>query len=649
MRTSSQENRNELDEASSESKSNRAHSHQGSLRSKLVLSLAAIFVVFLTIDELVRQRVIEPEFALLERSGAIRDANRVLAALNAEVDHLHELARQWASRINDDVDSRVAAGKIGPGDWSSARRHWAAHVSATGEWSWFASSADQESSQQSEVDKSFQSLVGQLAQSETKSSNGMTRIGDHLLVMYSVIRLDGFRDNDLDAGDGYVVVGRHLDQTTIANLRNQTQVSFSLEKPRSTPSDQRMVVWDSNQSALIVEVELTGIGQEKLANLCVRVPRDITTGASRTSRVARILFIFGSVAALLMLLVLLQRIVIGPLAAIREHSNRVAEEGFAIEPLLLTGNDEIGQLASAFDKMVLNLSDAQSKLSRASQAAGRSQVAGTVIHNVGNVLTNVNSLLDSASESVEGLRISPLHKLAIRLRDGRGDDALLEATPDYLEGLASTLQSDQESIHTLLETLHDNIRHIHDVIRDQQRHTNAAIRPTRICLKNIVEEAITYCRARLDDDLVSVQISGCYSAHVRSDRSLLLQSMINIIGNAHHAMRDSEGRDRVLTIETDESEEGIQIQFRDNGCGMNPQTVSRVFEAHFTTRDSGTGLGLHFCAITLKRLGGTIQAFSDGPDLGATFVIELPRDRETIPELETVSLPTHPPACVTTT
>ncbi|MGI9474213.1 MAG: ATP-binding protein [Rubripirellula sp.] len=619
------------------------------MRSKLVLSLAAIFFVFLTIDELVRQRVIEPEFALLERSGAIRDADRVLAALNAEVEHLHELAEQWASRINDEADGSKTVSSIRPGKWSSERRHWAAHVSTTGEWSWFASSAGEESTQQSQVDKSFHNLVHQLTQSGIKSSNGMTRIGDHLLVMYSVIGLDEFHESDTKTSNGYVVVGRHLDQATISKLRNQTQVAFSLEAPRSTPSDDRMVVWDSNQSALIVEIELSGIGREKLANLCVRVPRDITTGAIRTSRLARILFIFGSVAALLMLLVLLQRIVIGPLAAIREHSNRVAKEGFGIEPLLLTRNDEIGQLASAFDKMVLNLSDTQGQLTRASQAAGRSQVAGTVIHNVGNVLTNVNSLLDSASESVEGLRISPLHKLASRLRDSRGEEALLDATPDYLEGLASSLQSEQESIQTHLETLHDNICHIHDVIRDQQRHTSAAIKPTRICLKNIVEEAITYCRARLDDDLVSVQISGCYSAHVRSDRSLLLQSMINIIGNAHHAMHDSEGRDRVLTIETHESDEGIQIQFRDNGCGMSSETANRVFDAHFTTRDSGTGLGLHFCAITLKRLGGTIQAYSDGPGLGAMFVIELPLDRETVPVLSTISLPTQPPACVTNT
>ncbi len=68
-----------------------------------MLSLAAIFLVFLTIDELVRHHVINPEFVALEKANAIRDANRVLAAMNAEVEHLMDLANQWASRIDEDI------------------------------------------------------------------------------------------------------------------------------------------------------------------------------------------------------------------------------------------------------------------------------------------------------------------------------------------------------------------------------------------------------------------------------------------------------------------------------------------------------------------------------------------------------------------
>jgi signal transduction histidine kinase len=81
-----------------------------------------------------------------------------------------------------------------------------------------------------------------------------------------------------------------------------------------------------------------------------------------------------------------------------------------------------------------------------------------------------------------------------------------------------------------------------------------------------------------------------------------------------------------LSIEVTPQKENVLILFRDTGCGMTDDTMQRVFDAHFTTRESGTGLGLHFCALTLKRLGGSISAFSDGPERGATFVVELPND-----------------------
>ena len=230
----------------------------------------------------------------------------------------------------------------------------------------------------------------------------------------------------------------------------------------------------------------------------------------------------------------------------------------------------------------------------------------------------------------------------------RGNELLLDATPDYLEGLAGSLKSDQDSIRELLATLHDNVRHIHDVIRDQQRHTDPSVKASRICVQDVVEEAITCCRARLDDDLISVELSGDLSTHVRSDRSLLLQAMINIIGNARQAMRENDDRARILSIDVTQGEKLVRILFRDNGCGMTHDTVQRVFEAHFTTRESGTGLGLHFCALTIKRLGGSIRAASDGPGRGATFVMELPRDASVSPVVNELYSSVTTNTCATT-
>ena len=606
-----------------------SRSHHGSLRSKLVLSLAAIFLVFLTVDELVRHFVINPEFVALEKADAIRDANRVLAALNAEVEHLAELTNQWASRIDKDTERSSESEQSFPAENQTNRGpqnvDWAGIVETGGSWSGLRSeTTGHASTNPFNASDALRHIVRKCIESSSASASGMTRIDDHSLVMFATVAIDPFDPRQDQNQRRYLVVGRGIDADMVAALRRQTQVEFAIESPRIQHPIRKLVVWEADESTLIVEVQLTGLNNEGLANIRIQEPRDITARSSRTTAMARNSFILGSVAALLMLLLLLQRIVIGPLTAIREHSNRVAAQGLAAESLVVTGNDEIGQLAGSFDHMVERLRDTQNQLAKASQAAGRSQVASTVIHNVGNVLTNVNSLLAAATERVDGLRVGPLDKLAFRLKQADADQALIAATPDYLEGLAGSLRSDQETLGQLLETLHDNIRHIHDVIRDQQRHTDHAVIASSVDLKTLLEEAIGCCQARLDQDRVCVELTGPLSITVQSNRSLLLQTLINIIGNARLAMRENNTQPRTLRIDVAVLPESLRIRFRDSGCGMTEETIHRVFDAHFTTRESGTGLGLHFCAITLKRLGGSIRAFSEGLGLGSTFVVELP-------------------------
>lgn len=604
-----------------------ARTHQGSLRSKLVLSIAAIFFVFLTIDEMVRRQVIEPEFTALERSGGIRDASRVLAAMNAEVEHLNDLALHWASRIDGGTVARpmtLVRNEKESAFWTSRKLDWAAFITDEGKWRWMLRNTDGNSTAKSR--RHFEALVEVCQTSHKRSFSGMTRIGGESLVMFSVVGLEAANNLPHPSNGRFLIVAKRVDEALVNSLRRQTQVEFSLQSPRTSNPAHKLIVWEANKSTMIVEIQLTGLHDQKLANIFIRVPRDITARSKKTTQLARNSFIFGSVAALLMLLLLLQRIVISPLTRIREHSNRIAARGLATERLGLTRNDEIGQLAGAFDQMLGRLGDAQTQLATASRAAGRSQVASTVIHNVGNVLTNVNSLLDTASGRVHKLRIEPLDRLAMRLKQQEVEEGLLAATPDYLEGLAGALKSEQGSIGELLKTLQDNVRHIHDVIRDQQRHADQSIKPTRNQIAELIDEAISCCSARLEEDDVRVRVTGELGIHVYVDRSLLLQAMINIIGNARQAMREINGIEtRRLNIQVHENNQQISIQFRDNGCGMTRSTIDKIFEAHFTTRERGTGLGLHFCAITLKRLGGSITASSEGPGKGSTFVVNVPR------------------------
>ena len=156
-----------------------ARSHRGSLRSKLVLSLAAIFLVFLTIDEMVRQQVIEPEFTSLEKAGATRDANRVLAAMNAEVEHLRDLTVHLASQIREQTltgpTAEVVKADSPSRGWSTQKLDWAATVGPDGSWTWLHRAAQNTPSDVQAVDHHFRSLVHVCRDSPNDISSGMTR------------------------------------------------------------------------------------------------------------------------------------------------------------------------------------------------------------------------------------------------------------------------------------------------------------------------------------------------------------------------------------------------------------------------------------------------------------------------------------------
>jgi signal transduction histidine kinase len=68
----------------------------------------------------------------------------------------------------------------------------------------------------------------------------------------------------------------------------------------------------------------------------------------------------------------------------------------------------------------------------------------------------------------------------------------------------------------------------------------------------------------------------------------------------------------------------VRIAVIDNGVGIPPENLTRIFNHGFTTRKDGHGFGLHSGALAAKELGGSLTVLSEGPGLGAVFTLELP-------------------------
>ena len=69
---------------------------------------------------------------------------------------------------------------------------------------------------------------------------------------------------------------------------------------------------------------------------------------------------------------------------------------------------------------------------------------------------------------------------------------------------------------------------------------------------------------------------------------------------------------------------GVRVVVHDNGMGIAPELLTRIFQYGFTTREEGHGFGLHSSALAAQELGGSLAVHSDGPGKGATFTLEMP-------------------------
>jgi C4-dicarboxylate-specific signal transduction histidine kinase len=103
---------------------------------------------------------------------------------------------------------------------------------------------------------------------------------------------------------------------------------------------------------------------------------------------------------------------------------------------------------------------------------------------------------------------------------------------------------------------------------------------------------------------------------------------INLIKNAKDAMLENPPDKRTLTISIKEDNNDIMVIFADEGCGIAPENLTRIFSSNFTTKKGGHGLGLHSSANFLKEMNGKILAESNGAGTGAKFTCRIAKDAD---------------------
>jgi C4-dicarboxylate-specific signal transduction histidine kinase len=193
----------------------------------------------------------------------------------------------------------------------------------------------------------------------------------------------------------------------------------------------------------------------------------------------------------------------------------------------------------------------------------------------------------------------------------------LDAQPPNLEEVRQTLSNIVKDGNRA----GDVISHIRTLIKKEPP------RKGHLDVNETVLDVTTLVRSEVLRHGISVQTQLATSfPHVQGDRVQLQQVILNVILNAVEAMSSLEAGPRELLISVGDAESNqVLVAVHDSGPGLDPQSTDRVFDAFYTTKPDGMGMGLAICKSIVEAHGGRMWATANKPQ-GAVLHFTLPRE-----------------------
>jgi signal transduction histidine kinase len=319
---------------------------------------------------------------------------------------------------------------------------------------------------------------------------------------------------------------------------------------------------------------------------------------------------------------------VGRASRAAEASLRLANED--LEERVAERTAELARSNEQLEASLAELRRTQGRLLQASRRGGMSDVASTVLHNVGNVLTSVNVSVEIVAELARAPHADKLVQLAGVLEANRDDLArfLGEAErgrllPIYLATLAGKIGEEWSAVAREIARLRRNLEHIQTVIDGQQKLARGGVFAIEeVDPSSLVDEALDLVLLGRGGEVDLVRDLEPHPA-VAIDRHLVLQILGNLLRNACEAVSGAPAA-RIAVRLRPLPPDRFAIEVTDSGSGIAPENLTRIFSQGFTTKRDGHGFGLHSSACSARNMGGTLTASSPGPGRGATFVLELP-------------------------
>ncbi len=367
--------------------------------------------------------------------------------------------------------------------------------------------------------------------------------------------------------------------TTIPDVPSQ-QVAESVRV-----SEARRYLFHEGKSRVAWDVECAGVAYKAIHYPLDRTGRIWTYLLNRTESVKAQRQLIAILSGILMGGILLGALighviagtVTGPVAQLVEATRQVAAGDLDQRSQVRT-QDEIGQLATAFNQMTEQLQASRKALVEAERFSTAGRMSAAFAHEIRNPLSSIRMLIQLLEKHV----------------------------PTESEKYVQAVLEEVERLNVIV-----------DGMLDFARPTELQFEPTDV--PQVTDQVIQFMEANLKHHRIEVQRDYQDCTLIQADPAKLKQVFMNLMLNAMQAM--PEGGSLHVSIQSEA--QGICIQFQDSGIGMTEEQQQLLFEPFFTTKEHGTGLGLTNALRIVEQHGGTIEIESE-LGVGTTVSVQLP-------------------------
>ncbi|MEO5360791.1 MAG: ATP-binding protein [Nitrospirota bacterium] len=321
--------------------------------------------------------------------------------------------------------------------------------------------------------------------------------------------------------------------------------------------------------------------------------------ANMAKRIMTIILVFGT--GLLIALVFSRRYTM-PIKRIVDASLRVSA-GDLTQQIPVQTKDEIGQLSESFNHMVKKLNESKNleeRLREAEHLSGLGKLSRDMAHEIKNPLNFISLSIDY-----------------IRGKYPPENDGSLENFNTLIVGI-------KQEIHRLNKLVNDFLDYSRALkVNLQQVHIN-----------NVLEDAVALIWAKAEADGIVISKNYCSDMILNVDPDLFKSCVLNVMTNAFQAINGFKSTGGLLKITTEVRENEFVLTIEDNGPGVQPENLPKLFEPFFSTKQNHPGLGLPMTFRVMEEHGGRVEFYSE-PGSGSEVKLFLPCPCEVKNEVKT--------------